>query len=310
MALLSMAVGELGYEAISFTGSQCGIMTNDRHSGARIVEVRPFRVQDELERGRIVIVAGFQGVSYKREITTLGRGGSDTTAVALAAALGADYCEICSDVDGVYSADPRLVTGAEIRRAIDYDQMAELSAHGARVLHTEAVEFARRSGVALWARPAAGDDGGTRVDRAGDPAMAVAGVAGQKELVLLSATGHAAGERLLAIAQEARISPVRFEMDGSGGRLVFSLEDVPDWPTIRSSLGSAIEVIEGLGAVSVVGAAAGGNAVVIGKLLAAARADGIEVSGVVTSPLRITLVCAERDVDRLVTRAHALVCQP
>ena len=100
MALLSMAVIELGYQAISFTGSQSGILTNDRHSGARIIEVRPVRVQDELERGRVVIVAGFQGVSYKREITTLGRGGSDTTAVALAAALGAEYCEICSDVEG------------------------------------------------------------------------------------------------------------------------------------------------------------------------------------------------------------------
>src|SRR5215204_847648 len=117
MALLSMACSEEGLEAISFTGSQAGIMTNDRHSGARIVEVRPFRVEDELSRGKVVIVAGFQGVSYKREITTLGRGGSDTTAVALAAALGAEYCEICSDVAGVYSADPRIVVAAELRRA-------------------------------------------------------------------------------------------------------------------------------------------------------------------------------------------------
>ena len=107
MALLSMALRELGGDAISFTGSQSGIITNDRHVDARIVEVRPFRVQDELARGRIVVVAGYQGVSYRREVTTLGRGGSDTTAVALAAALGAEWCEICSDVDGVYSADPR-----------------------------------------------------------------------------------------------------------------------------------------------------------------------------------------------------------
>ncbi len=109
MALLSMALRELGGDAISFTGSQSGIITNDRHVDARIVEVRPFRVQDELARGRIVVVAGYQGVSYRREVTTLGRGGSDTTAVALAAALGAEWCEICSDVDGVYSADPRVV---------------------------------------------------------------------------------------------------------------------------------------------------------------------------------------------------------
>src|SRR5499433_3917963 len=107
MALLAMAIEKRGLEAISFTGSQSGIITNDRHSGARIIEVRPIRIQDELERNKVVIVAGFQGMSYRREITTLGRGGSDTTAVALAAALGAS-CEICSDVDGVYTADPRV----------------------------------------------------------------------------------------------------------------------------------------------------------------------------------------------------------
>ena len=109
MSLLSIAIRELGGNAISFTGSQSGIITNDRHVDARIIEVRPFRVQDELARGKIVVIAGFQGVSYRREITTLGRGGSDTTAVAMAAAINADYCEICSDVDGVYSADPRVV---------------------------------------------------------------------------------------------------------------------------------------------------------------------------------------------------------
>ena len=112
MALLSMAIRELGGDAISFTGSQSGIITNDRHVDARIIEVRPFRVQDELARGRVVVIAGYQGVSYRREVTTLGRGGSDTTAVAMAAALGADWCEICSDVDGVYTADPRVVPAA------------------------------------------------------------------------------------------------------------------------------------------------------------------------------------------------------
>ena len=113
MALLSMAIRELGGDAISLTGSQSGIITNDRHVDARIIEVRPFRVQDALAQGKIVVVAGFQGVSHKKEVTTLGRGGSDTTAVAMAAALDADYCEICSDVDGVYSADPRVVPAAQ-----------------------------------------------------------------------------------------------------------------------------------------------------------------------------------------------------
>src|SRR3990167_2260209 len=183
MALLSMAVTEQGLEAISFTGSQAGILTNDRHSGARIVEVRPFRVEDELERGKVVIVAGFQGVSYRREITTLGRGGSDTTAVALAAALRADYCEICSDVEGIYTADPRVVSTAELLASISHDEMLELAAQGAKVLHDSSVEFARRSGIALWARATSKDGGGTRVDFQPDRDRPVAGVTGQKNLI-------------------------------------------------------------------------------------------------------------------------------
>src|SRR5512140_2953391 len=146
MALLSLAIRELGGDAISFTGSQSGIITNDRHVDARIIEVRPFRVQDELARGRIVVIAGYQGVSYRREVTTLGRGGSDTTAVAMAAALGADYCEICSDVDGVYTADPRVVGAAELLASISHDEMLELAAQGAKVLHDASVEFARKAG--------------------------------------------------------------------------------------------------------------------------------------------------------------------
>src|ERR1700742_2062352 len=126
MALLSMACSEEGLEAISFPGSQAGILTNDRHSGARIVEVRPFRIEDELDRGKVVIVAGFQGVSYKREITTLGRGGSDTTAVALAGARRPVYCKIGPDVDGVYPAAPRVVDAAELLAAISHDEMLEL----------------------------------------------------------------------------------------------------------------------------------------------------------------------------------------
>src|SRR5262244_14252 len=127
MTLLSMAIRELGGDAISFTGSQSGIITNDRHVDARIIEVRPFRVQDELMHGRIVVVAGYQGVSYKKEVTTLGRGGSDTTAVAMAAALGAEWCEICSDVDGVYTADPRIVTSALRIPCLSYEETQELA---------------------------------------------------------------------------------------------------------------------------------------------------------------------------------------
>src|SRR5512138_3974562 len=155
MALLSMALNDLAVPAISFTGSQSGIITNDSHASARIVEVRPYRVQDELGRGKVVIVAGYQGVSYRREVTTLGRGGSDTTAVALAAALGAD-CEIYSDVAGVFTADPRVVPGARRLAEIGYEEMQELAEAGARVLNAQAVEFAKESGIAIYARATRG----------------------------------------------------------------------------------------------------------------------------------------------------------
>ncbi|MBN2724105.1 MAG: aspartate kinase [Deltaproteobacteria bacterium] len=162
MALLAMAIKDKGINAISFTGSQCGIITNDNHFNARIIEVRPFRVQDELDKGQIVIVAGFQGVSYKKEITTLGRGGSDTTAVALSAALNANGCEIYSDVDGVYTADPRIV---DPFRLIDlnYSEMMEMAYRGAKVLNFHAVEFARRKNIAIYARSSSG--GGETVVR-------------------------------------------------------------------------------------------------------------------------------------------------
>ena len=152
MALLSIAIHARGFDAISFTGSQSGIITNDRHFDARIIEVRPHRIEDELARGRIVIVAGYQGMSYKREITTLGRGGSDTTAVALAAALGAEHCEIYSDVDGVYSADPRVVPDCVHLPRLDLATLQEMAEAGAKVLNAQAVEWARRAKITLHAR--------------------------------------------------------------------------------------------------------------------------------------------------------------
>jgi aspartate kinase len=155
MALLSMVISDMGYESISLTGSQCGIITNDQHYNAKIIDVRPFRVMDELEKGKIVIVAGFQGVSYKREITSLGRGGSDTTAVALSAALDAEFCEIYSDVDGVYSGDPRIVDPFRLVE-LSYDEMMELSYRGAKVLNYHSIEFAKKNGIAIYARATSG----------------------------------------------------------------------------------------------------------------------------------------------------------
>src|SRR5512132_3312209 len=198
MALLSMAIRELGGDAISFTGSQSGIITNDRHIDARIIEVRPCRVQDELARGRVVVIAGYQGVSYRREVTTLGRGGSDTTAVAMAAALGAEYCEICSDVDGVYTADPRLVPEARRVGVLSYEETQELAESGAKVLNAQAVEFAKTAGIAIYARatasPLPGNDpsaDGTVVRRNAPRAPGtVAGVASERDILVFQATAN------------------------------------------------------------------------------------------------------------------------
>jgi aspartate kinase len=152
MSLLSMAIQRQGVAAISLTGSQSGIITTDTHTNARIIDVRPFRIQDELARGSVVIVAGYQGTSYRREVTTLGRGGSDTTAVALAGALGAQACEIYSDVDGIFTSDPRFVLDAARLDAVTYEEMLELARHGAKVLNAEAVAFAQRHKIALHAK--------------------------------------------------------------------------------------------------------------------------------------------------------------
>ncbi|MGH2694880.1 MAG: aspartate kinase, partial [Actinomycetota bacterium] len=163
MSLLAMAIHELGRDVVSLTGSQAGIVTDTVHGRARILEVRADRVNTALESGKIVIVAGFQGVSTEYDVTTLGRGGSDTTAVALAAALGADVCEIFTDVEGVYTADPRIVSGARKLHAVSYEEMLELSAAGAKVLMLRSVEYARNHEVLLHVRSSFSDDEGTWV---------------------------------------------------------------------------------------------------------------------------------------------------
>ncbi len=170
MTLLSMAVTELGAPAVSFTGSQSGIITDEKHSAARIVEVRPHRIREALDEGKVVIVAGFQGVSRDREVTTLGRGGTDLTAVALAASLGADWCEICSDVDGVYSADPRRVPEARRLDTLSLDEALALARAGARVLQADAVALAHRMGIELNAAHMEQPPGsGTRIQVASLP---------------------------------------------------------------------------------------------------------------------------------------------
>src|SRR5262245_41751072 len=199
MALLAMAVNDRGHEAVSFTGSQSGIVTDTSHTRAKILEVKADRIKDELKKGRVVIVAGYQGVSREKEVTTLGRGGSDTTAVALAAALEADACEIYSDVDGVFSADPRLAPQAQKLIELSYDEMQTLAESGARVLNDQAVEVARKAAITIHARATGGGDG-TRVREPSHPeeTRRVSGVSGETNLVQLLL---AAPERLEALLE-------------------------------------------------------------------------------------------------------------
>ena len=265
MALLSMAIRELGGNAISFTGSQSGIITNDRHVDARIIEVRPFRIQDELSRGRIVVVAGYQGVWYRKEVTTLGRGGSDTTAVALAAALDAEFCEICSDVDGVYSADPRVVPAAHRIGTLSYEETQEMAEAGAKVLNAQAVEFAKEKGIAIYARatqgPLPGPDpssDGTVVRRS-PPHMpgTVVGVASERDVVLLDSSAAAAD--LLALLDDRGVPGKQLHVFGDRTTVVISRENLHDEQQLRAAISERFAnratLIDGLAAVSVIGAA-------------------------------------------------------
>jgi aspartate kinase len=314
MALLSMAIRELGGDAISFTGSQSGIITNDRHVDARIVEVRPFRVQDELARGRIVVIAGYQGVSYRREVTTLGRGGSDTTAVAMAAALGAEYCEICSDVDGVYSADPRVVPDAHRIGTLSYEETQELAEAGAKVLNAQAVEFAKERGIAIYARatggPLPGDDpaaDGTVVRRY-PPRMpgTVVGVASERDLLVLAST---AGDRLLDTLESLGVAGKQLHAFDDAATLVVSRENLHEEARVRARLeeafGDQVRIADTLGAVSAVGAGITASFANQLRGTAALAAAGIAPRGTATSSFRITWLLERRRVDDAVRTLHA-----
>jgi aspartate kinase len=315
MALLSMGLRELGGDAISFTGSQSGIITNDRHADARIIEVRPFRVQDELARGKIVVVAGYQGVSYKKEVTTLGRGGSDTTAVAMAAALDAEFCEICSDVDGVYSADPRVVPAARRIGTLSYEETQEMAEAGARVLNAQAVEFAKEKGIAIYARATAGplpgpdpSSDGTVV-RKSPPRMpgTVVGVASEKDVIVLDAEARP-GE-LLALLDERGVAGKQLHIFTDRTTVVISRENLHDEERLRdllqTRLGGRARLIDGLAAVSVVGA--GINAT-YEKVRAGSEALGrlgIAPAGTATSSFRITWMVPRDKTNDAVRALHA-----
>jgi aspartate kinase len=310
MALLSMALNDLGVPAISFTGSQSGIITNDSHAHAQIVEVRPYRVRDELALGKVVICAGYQGVSYKREITTLGRGGSDTSAVAMAAALGAEACEIYSDVDGVFSADPRVVPQAKKLREIDYEEMQELAEAGAKVLNAAAVEFARKAGIAIDALSTFQKGEGTRVQAATGGAQRVTGIAGEKEMVLLTFKG-ATPSLLCELCEflDARGAAGRqISLAGDASTMGLPLENLHGYSAFKEALqqrfGEKVVLQEGVGMVSAVGVGINADHAHLRRAVSAVESMGVKVLGVHTSPLKLSILVPVEKVPDCVRRLH------
>ena len=337
MALLSMAIRELGGDAISFTGSQSGIITNDRHVDARIIEVRPVRVQDELAKGRIVVIAGYQGVSYRREVTTLGRGGSDTTAVAMAAALGAEYCEICSDVDGVYSADPRVVPDARRIGTLSYEETQELAESGAKVLNAQAVEFAKEKGIAIYARatasPLPGADpsaDGTVVRRhAPRQPGTVVGVASERDVLVISASLEPENAnpktregspptpialRLLALLDEHKVAGKQLHIAADRLTLVVSRENLHAEARVREALaarfGGAVRIDDTLGALSVVGAGINASFDNVRRGSDALIQTSVSIAGIATSSFRITWMIDRPRLDEAVRLLHRTFLEP
>jgi aspartate kinase len=331
MALLSIAIRELGGDAISFTGSQSGIITNDRHVDARIIEVRPVRVQDELARGKIVVIAGYQGVSYRREVTTLGRGGSDTTAVAMAAALGAEYCEICSDVDGVYTADPRVVPEARRIGTLSYEETQELAESGAKVLNAQAVEFAKEAGIAIYARATAAPLPGldTSVDgtvvRKHAPRVpgTVVGVASEKDVLVVAFQAGSPVERegvsrgdadaVLALLDEHRVAGKQLHVADGRMTMVVSRENLHEEGRVRAAIearfGGQVTIADTLAAVSVVGAGINASFQNVRRGSDALAAAGIKAAGIATSSFRITWMIDSLRIDDAVRLLHRTFIQ-
>jgi aspartate kinase len=306
-ALAAMAIHDLGHEAISLTGSQAGIVTDTVHGKAKIVEVRARRIHEALDDDRIVLVAGFQGVSTATfDITTLGRGGSDTTAVALAAALGADACEIYTDVDGVYTADPRIVEEARKLHAVSYDEMLEMAASGAKVLQLRSVEFARNHGVRLHVRSAFSDDEGTWVreedERMLEKAM-ISGVTHTREETLYWVGGTPAATLFEALAGATVNVDTIVQI---GDEIVFSAptEDHADVAGALDRLDVTYRSRDDLARVSVVGAGMKSHPGIAAKTFTTLDELGIETQVLSTSPIKISCHVATEDVERAVEALH------
>ena len=322
MALLAMAIANHGVEAKSFTGSQAGIITDSSHGRARIIDVAPGRIRTALDDGHIVIVAGFQGVSVdSKDITTLGRGGSDTTAVALAAALQAEVCEIYTDVDGVYTADPRLVPSARKLGAVSYEEMLELAACGAKVLMLRCVEYARRFGMPIHVRSSFSGATGTWITEEG-----------QMEQAIISSVAHDVSEAKVTVVgvpdkpgEAATIFRAVADAEVNIDMIVQNISQAATGRTdisftlpksdgaaamatlnkIKDAVGfESLQYDDHIGKVSLIGAGMKSHPGVSARMFTALADAGVNLEMISTSSIRISVVCRDTDVPAAVRAVH------
>lgn len=321
ISLLAMAIDALGEKAISLTGAQCGIITDSHHKNARISEIQTNRLLTELYDDNIVIVAGFQGITSSLDISTLGRGGSDTTAVALAAALKADCCEIYTDVDGVYSADPRKVKNAKRMDMISYDEMLELAKLGAQVLHPRSVEMARNYNVPLYVKPSHTDGKGTKIAEVNNlENYKVRGVTIDNDIARLSITGvpdkPGIAFRLFEKLAENDITidmilqnlnhntqnDISFTVPMDHLKTCAALAK-----TYQEEIGATDVVMkESVSKISVVGTGITSNPVIASKMFGALYELGVNIEMISTSETKISCIIEEKNSDQVLEKIHAL----
>jgi aspartate kinase len=327
MALVAMAISDLGFTARSFTGSQAGVITDSVHGKAKIIDVTPGRIREAITAGHIVIVAGFQGVSQDtKEITTLGRGGTDTTAVALAAALEADVCEIYTDVDGVFTADPRIVPTARKLDTVTFEEMLELAASGAKVLHLRSVEYARRHNIPIHVRSSFSQLEGTIVtgsinDEDKDmEAPIIAGVAHDRSEAKITVVGvpDKVGEaarifdalaktqiNLDMIVQNVsaaatNLTDISFTLPRSDGQAAMAALDA-----LKAEIGfETLLYDDKVGKISLIGAGMRSHPGISAKFFTALAEAGVNIEMISTSEIRISVVVKEDDVDAAVAATH------
>ncbi|RNL83228.1 aspartate kinase [Halostreptopolyspora alba] len=327
MALVAMAIGNLGYEARSFTGSQAGVITTASHGNAKIIDVTPGRIQEALDEGSICIVAGFQGVSQdSKDITTLGRGGSDTTAVALAAALDADACEIYSDVDGVFTADPRIVPSARRIPTVTYEEMLELAACGTKILHLRCVEYARRYNIPLHVRSSFSQKPGTWV-------VAQVEESQDMEQPIISGVAHDRSEAKITVVgvpdQVGQASAIFSALSDAEINIDMIVQNVSAASTARTDISFTVPGAYGqqalaalkkvqekvgfeslryddqVGKVSLVGAGMRSYPGVTARFFEAVAGSGTNIEMISTSEIRISVIVEQDQIDAAVAAAHS-----